>query len=123
MTFNYTRIDKEFLRVLGTIDHVTHLRLFSNEFWPCTNLGQGEMRIDFFTCFFLDATTQVHISIRGRVRPSVRPSVPSYYLSWKTKVFKGEKSSIVQNINDTVSDGEVLVLLSRTEWALIMTFF
>ena len=79
--------------------------------------------------FFIDHPISMHFSscalfsIRGRVRPSVRPSVPCYYLSWKTKVFKGEKSSIVQNINDTVSDGEVLVLLSRTEWALIMTFF
>ena len=71
MTFNYTKIDKEFPRVLGTIDHVTHLRLSSSEFWPYTNLGQGEMRIDFFTCFFLDTTTHFY----KRSCPSVHPKL------------------------------------------------
>ena len=106
MTFNYTKIDKEFLRVLGTIDHVTHLRLFSNEFWPCTNLGQDEMRMTFLLASFLDGTTQLF----KRSCPSVRPSVrPKLFLSSKIEVFNCEKTSILQNNNDTMSDGDIVV--------------
>ena len=104
MTFNYTKIDKEFLRVLGTIDHVTHLRLFSNEFWPCTNLD--EMRMTFLLASFLDGTTQLF----KRSCPSVRPSVwPKLFLSTKIEVFNCEKTSILQNNNDTMSDGDIVV--------------
>ena len=114
MAFNYTKIDKEFLRVLGTIDHVTHLRLFSNEFWPCTNLGQDEMRMTFLLASFLDGTTQLF----KRSCPSVRPSVrPKLFLSSKIEVFNCEKTSILQNNN-----GDITYLCVKSFMALLLSF-
>ena len=51
---------------------------------------------------------RLRISIRGRVRPSVRPSIPCYFRTTNMAIFEDEKSSIDITNNDTISDDEVV---------------
>ena len=70
-------MNTRFLRVLGTTDHVAHLRLFSMDFWLCTSLGRGEMRKNsqsFINHFFLDAITHIYKNSCQMVHGSVIPS-------------------------------------------------
>ena len=55
---------------------------------------------------------RLRISIRGRVRSSVRPSVPSYFRTTNMAVFESEKSWIDIMNNGTIIDDEVVTSVS-----------
>ena len=51
---------------------------------------------------------RLRISIKGHVRPSVRPYVPCYFQTTNVAVSEGKKSSTDIIINDIMSDDEVV---------------
>ena len=51
---------------------------------------------------------RLRISIRGHVRPSVRPSVPCYFRMTNMANFEDKKSSNDVMDNDIISDDEVV---------------
>ena len=55
---------------------------------------------------------QLRVSITGRVRSSVRPSVPSYFRTTNMAVFEIEKSWIDIMNNGTMSDDEAVTSVS-----------
>ena len=74
---------------------------------------------------------RLRISVRGRVRPSVGPSIPCYFRMTNMAVFEGRKSTNDFSNNDTVRDDEVVASYvsprylfssnSEDDWSLVVS--